>query len=74
VLYATSMGWPEDGKLTIKSLATTSRHFTKEIQKIEWLPQKESLTFVRNENGLTIFLPEKPFDALSYANVIKIFS
>ncbi|HEV8505884.1 MAG TPA: alpha-L-fucosidase [Chitinophagaceae bacterium] len=74
VLYATSMGWPEDGKLTIKSLATASKHFTKEIQKIEWLPQKESLTFVRNENGLTIFLPEKPFDALSYANVIKIFS
>jgi alpha-L-fucosidase len=74
VLYATAMGWPEDGKLIIKSLATTSKHFTKEIQKIEWLPKKQSLSFVRNENGLTISLPEKPFDALIYANVLKIFS
>ena len=74
VLYATALGWPEDGKLVIKSLAKNSEHFQKEIQKVEWLPTKQSLTFERNENGLTVSLPEKKSDELTYANVIKIFS
>jgi alpha-L-fucosidase len=74
VLYATSMGWPEDGKLVIKSLAKNNEHFPKEIQKIEWVSTKQSLTFERNENGLVVSLPEKTSDDLNYANVIKIFS
>jgi len=74
ILYATAMGWPEDGKLVIKSMAKNSGHFPKEIQKIEWLPTKQSLTFERNGNGLIITMPERPSDALVYANVIKIFS
>ncbi|MEO6721611.1 MAG: alpha-L-fucosidase, partial [Ferruginibacter sp.] len=74
VLYATAMGWPEDGKLVIKSLAKNSEHFPKEIQRIEWVPTKKSLTFERSEKGLTILLPEKTSDDLTYANVIKIFS
>jgi alpha-L-fucosidase len=73
-LYATAMGWPKDGKLVIKSLAKNSQHFPKEIQKIEWVPTKQSLTFERNENGLIVSLPEKTSDELKYANVIKIFS
>jgi alpha-L-fucosidase len=74
VLYATSMGWPEIGKLVIKSLAKQSERFAKEIQKIEWLPSKQSLSFDRNENGLIISLPEKPSDEFAYANVVKIIS
>jgi alpha-L-fucosidase len=74
VLYATAMGWPEDGKLDIKSLAKNNEHFPKEIQKIEWVPTKQSLSFERNENGLIVSLPEKTSDDLNYANVIKIFS
>jgi alpha-L-fucosidase len=74
VLYATAMGWPEDGKLVIKTLAKKSQHFPKEIQKIEWLPTKQSLTFERNENGLVVSLPGKISEDLSYANVLKIFS
>lgn len=73
-LYATAMGWPEDGKLVIKSLAKNSKHFPKEIQKVEWLPTKQSLTFERNEKGLIVSLPQKISDELSYANVIKILS
>ena len=64
----------EDGKLVIKSLAKNSEHFPKEIQKVEWLPTKQSLTFERNENGLIVSLPEKTSDELTYANVIKILS
>lgn len=74
VLYATALGWPEDGKLFIKSLKKNSGHFPKEIQKIEWVPTKQSLSFEREENGLTVSLPGKTFDELNYANVIKIFS
>ena len=74
VLYATAMGWPEDGKLVIKSLAKTNEHFPKEIQKIEWLTTKQSLTFERNDKGLIIAMPEKPSDALTYANVLKVLS
>jgi len=74
VLFATAMGWPQDGKLLIKSLAKNRGHFPKEIQKVEWVPTKQSLTFERNENGLIVSLPEKTSDDLTYANVIKILS
>jgi len=74
VLYATALGWPEDGKLIVRSLAKNRERFPKEIQKVEWLPTKQSLTFERNENGLTVSLPQKTSDELTYANVIKIFS
>ncbi|SHM73629.1 alpha-L-fucosidase [Mucilaginibacter sp. OK098] len=73
-LYATAMGWPENGKLIIKSLAKNNEHFPKEIQKMEWVPTKQSLSFERNENGLIVSLPEKTSDDLTYANVIKILS
>ena len=74
VLYATAMGWPEDGKLVIKSLKKNSEHFAKEIQKIECLPTKQSLSFERNETGLKVYLPEKKSDEVTYANVIKVLS
>lgn len=73
-LYATALGWPDDGKLVIKSLAKNSEYFPKEIQKIEWVPTKQSLSFERTENGLTISLPAKTSDELSYANAVKIYS
>ena len=41
VLYATTMGWPPDGKLTIETLANNSEYFQKEIQKVEWSPNGE---------------------------------
>ncbi len=74
LLYATAMGWPDTGKLTIKCLAKGSEHFPKEIQKLEWVPAKQPLAFERNENGLVVSLPEKPSAGLVYANVIKIIS
>lgn len=74
VLFATAMGWPEDGKLVIKALAKNSEHLPKEIRKVEWFQTKQSLTFERNENELIVSLPQKTSDELSYANVIKILS
>jgi alpha-L-fucosidase len=73
-LYATAMGWPENGKLVVKSLAKNSKLYPKEIQKVEWVPTKQPLAFERREEGLVVSLPEKKADALTYANVIKILS
>jgi alpha-L-fucosidase len=72
ILYATAMGWPEDGKLVIKSLAKQTNLLSREIQRVEWLPTKQSLNFERNENGLTVALPERPSDDLAFANVVKV--
>jgi alpha-L-fucosidase len=74
ILYATAMGWPGEGKLVIKALSRNSEYFPKEVQKAEWLPTKQSLSFERNENGLIISLPENTTDHMNYANVIKIVS
>ncbi|MGZ8540740.1 MAG: hypothetical protein ACXWV6_08850 [Chitinophagaceae bacterium] len=60
-LFGTAMGWPEDGKLVIKTLAKNGEPFPKEIQKIEWLPTKQSLIFERNENGLIVSFTPKTF-------------
>jgi alpha-L-fucosidase len=74
VLYATAMGWPQDGKLVIKSLSANSRHFPNEIKKVEWLQTKQSLVFDRTEKGLVVTLPEKTPDELNFANVVSILS
>lgn len=74
VLYATAMDWPEDGKLIIKSLAKNNEHFPKEIQRVEWLPTKQSLSFERAERGLIVSLPQAANDEMLYGNVIKILS
>jgi alpha-L-fucosidase len=69
-LYAIAMGWPADGKLTIKSLATGSPNYTGDLGDVHLLGSDEKLKCVRDENGLTITLPEqKPGD---HAFVFKI--
>lgn len=74
LLYATAMGLPPDGKMVIKSLKKNSELFPKEIQKVEWLPTKQSLNFERTENALVVTLPANVPDELNYANVLKVFS
>ncbi len=71
-LYATALGWPQDGKLTIKSLGKNSAHFAKEISKIEWLATGEPLQFERTEDRLIVSLPPNRNPEISYANVIRI--
>jgi alpha-L-fucosidase len=71
ILYATAMGWPENGKVTIKSLASGSVNFPGEISRVEFLSLRQPLTFQRTGDGLVVSLPEnKPDDF--YANVFKI--
>jgi len=58
-LYATALAWPENGKLTIKSLAAGSELTRQEITKVELLGSIAPLRWSRDANGLTIDLPEQ---------------
>jgi alpha-L-fucosidase len=70
ILYAFMMGWPADGKATIKSLAQGSENFPREVAKVELLGAGGPLTFTRNASGLVVNLPEtKPND---YAYALKV--
>jgi alpha-L-fucosidase len=69
-LYAIALAWPENGKLTVKSLATGSPHTTGEINSVQLLGSKTQLNWTRDAKGLTVALPsEKPGD---YAFALKI--
>lgn len=72
VLYAIVMGWPNDGKITIKSLAEgSSSLYPFKIKSAELLGTGPVADFKRDTAGLIITLPAaKP--NLDYALVIKI--
>jgi alpha-L-fucosidase len=53
-LYAIALGWPEDGKLLIKSLASTG---SGKIRKVSLLGSKAKLTWDRTAEGLVVNLP-----------------
>jgi alpha-L-fucosidase len=54
LLYAIALGWPEDGKLTIKSLANTAQG---QIKDISLLGSKAKLTWTQTSQGLVVTLP-----------------
>jgi len=69
-LYAVVMGKPEDGKVTIHSLATNSPHYPGKIGGVQMLGAPGKLDVVRDEHGLAVTLPEgKTSD---YAIALKI--
>jgi alpha-L-fucosidase len=69
-LYAIVMGWPDDGKVTIRSLAADSPHYKSQISNIELLGSDAKLKWTRDANALTVNLPtEKPCD---YAIALRI--
>jgi len=69
-LYAIALAWPEDGKLVIKSLATSSRYYPGEISRVGLLGSEPSLQWSRDAGGLTVKLPQKP--PCEHAFVFKI--
>jgi alpha-L-fucosidase len=69
-LYAILLAWPTDGKVTIKSLADGSPHWTGNLANIQLLGADAKPTWTRDANGLTVTLPaQKPCD---YAYALKI--
>jgi alpha-L-fucosidase len=69
-LYAIAYGWPEEGKLKIKSLADGNALRPGAISKVELLGGG-ALTFTRNSDALEVALPANRLP-LSYAIVLKI--
>ena len=70
LLYATLLGWPENGEAVIQSLGTNLRLYTHSIASIELIGAGEPLTWQRDAAGLTVQLPtQKP---CQHAYVLKI--
>ena len=67
-LYATAMGWPESGTLTIRALAEGSALFKSKIRSVELLGYGR-VSFRRTGAGLEVSLP-KPVNKI--APVLKI--
>jgi alpha-L-fucosidase len=73
LLYATVMGWPENGKVLIKNLGSNSQHYKKKISKVELLSTKQALAFEQTAEGLLVSFPENR-PAEFYANALKVVS
>jgi len=70
-LYVIPMGWPEDGKLLIKTLSAGNPHAAK-INSITLLGYGELKDFTTGADGLLIPLPAAAKPDLSYAYVLKL--
>ena len=68
-LYVTALAWPEDGKITVKSLAKSSPLFKGNIRNLELLGYGKVM-FERTAEALVITLPTEPCNTLM--PVIKI--
>jgi alpha-L-fucosidase len=70
-VFAFVMGWPQDGKVTIKSLRSASPYLKKRIARVELIANGFPLDFRQTANGLEVTLPrDKP--PMAYANALKI--
>lgn len=58
ILYATVMGWPEDGVAVIETLGIRGKLLPGEIGKLELLGWKGELAWSREELALKVNLPE----------------
>jgi alpha-L-fucosidase len=69
-VYAFVMGWPEDGKVTIKSMRAGGEHLKQAVSRVE-LIGGGALAFRQTPEGLQVTLPQaKP--ALPYAIALKV--
>jgi alpha-L-fucosidase len=70
-LYAIALAWPQDGKLSIKSLAADSELTKREIKTVQMLGSKSQVKWTRTADGLSVELPNvKPS---GYPVALKIF-
>jgi alpha-L-fucosidase len=64
-LYAIALGWPDDGKIVIKSLAKTEDASVNRIKRVALLGYKGKLTFTQTAEGLTVELPGEKLSGLA---------
>ncbi len=62
-LYATTLDWPENGNVVVKSLADGSEYYPGKINSVEMVGLDEPIKWKRTADGLEITFPkEKPSD------------
>lgn len=59
-LYAISLEWPEDNRLTVRSLATHLRLYNGSIEQVSLLGYDGALEWQRDGEGLHVQLPARP--------------
>jgi alpha-L-fucosidase len=64
-LYAIALGWPDDGKIIVKSLATTDDSSVNKIKRVELLGYRGKLNFTQNSEGLAVELPTQKISDLT---------
>ena len=64
-LYAIALGWPDGGKMTIKSLAKTADPAQNKIRKVELLGRSGKLKFDQTADGLVVELPGEKLSDLT---------
>ncbi len=69
-LYAIALGWPQNGKLTIKSLAQGSPQGEVKVRDLHLLGSSAKVKWTRDQNGLNLELPGA--NTGQYAYVFKI--
>jgi alpha-L-fucosidase len=69
-VYAFAFVWPENGQLTIKTLAKGSASLSKPVQRVE-LIGSGPVKFDQNTTGLKLMLPEKAPNEYAYAFIIR---
>jgi len=70
-LYAFALGWPADGKLTIRTLAAASPQYPRAVGRVEMLGVSGPLQFTREATGLVVTLPEKKPNEYAWALKIR---
>ncbi len=70
-LYAIVLAFPDDGKVTIKSLASDSPDWPGKIGSVHMLGKFRKLKFTRDQSGLHVTLPQKPPGSIAFALKIR---
>jgi alpha-L-fucosidase len=68
LLYAIALGWPEDGKLVVRSLASTGQG---KVTQVSLLGSKEKVSWTRTPEGLVVTLPPEKLSPYTCALAIK---
>ena len=66
-LYAIALGWPADGRLTVRALAAAPGTPANRIQRVEVLGQPSPLAFQQDAAGLTVTLPAQKLSGIALA-------
>ena len=64
-LYAVALGWPEDGKIVVKSLAKTDDAGVNKIKRVKLLGYRGKLNFTQTAGGLIVELPAQKLSDLT---------